>query len=119
MQPEASRKHVPRDEHIAKWSWLGDRNRSAPNPKTGFGLLRASKAGSRLASDQFIGLLAEHVPDHCQHSIRYFGLLVPSSKSKTSTAIFVLLKQKRQPPPNVVELAGLNSEGFWKRSALG
>lgn len=48
---------------------------------------------------EFVARLAEHVPDRYRHGVRYFGLLAPRSKSQTSTAILVLLGQKRRPRP--------------------
>jgi hypothetical protein len=53
----------------------------------------------RYPIEQFLALLAEHVPDRYRHAIRYFGLLAPGSKRKTSAAVFTLLKQKKRPPP--------------------
>ena len=32
---------------------------------------------TRYTPDEFIGLLADHVPDHYQHAIRHFGILAP------------------------------------------
>lgn len=43
--------------------------------------------------------LAEHVPDRYRHAIRYFGLLAPRSKGRTSAALFALLGQKKRPRP--------------------
>lgn len=61
---------------------------------------------------QFIGLLAEHVPDRYRHAIRYFGLLAPSSKARTSAAVFSLLKQSRRPPPRRLTWAFLRQKYF-------
>jgi hypothetical protein len=47
----------------------------------------------------FVALLAEHVPDRYRHAVRYFGLLAPRSKARTTTAIFLLLGQRRRPRP--------------------
>ena len=46
--------------------------------------------------EEFVAALAEHVPDHYQHAIRYFGLLAPRAKAQTSAAVFLLLGQKRR-----------------------
>ncbi len=49
--------------------------------------------------EEFVAVLAEHVPDRYRHAMRYFGLLAPRSKSRISAAIFVLLGQKKRPRP--------------------
>jgi hypothetical protein len=48
---------------------------------------------------EFVALLSQHVPDHYQHSMRYFGLLAPRTKRTTSAAIFLLLEQKPRSRP--------------------
>jgi hypothetical protein len=48
---------------------------------------------------EFVDLLAEHVPDHYRHAIRYFGLWAPGSKARTSAAIFALLRQRQRSRP--------------------
>jgi len=50
-------------------------------------------------AEDFIRALAAHVPDHYKHAIRYFGLLSPRSKSRTSAALFALLGQTRIAQP--------------------
>lgn len=49
--------------------------------------------------EEFVTILAEHVPDHYQHAIRYFGLLAPRAKGRTSAALFALLGQEKRRPP--------------------
>jgi hypothetical protein len=49
--------------------------------------------------EEFVATLAEHVPDRYQHAIRYFGLLAPRAKARTSGAVFALLGQQRRPRP--------------------
>ncbi len=53
----------------------------------------------RYSIEEFVARLAEHVPDHYRHAIRYFGLLAPRSKGRTSAALFVLLGQQKRPRP--------------------
>ena len=53
----------------------------------------------RYSIEEFIAALADHVPDHYQHAIRYYGLWAPRSKGRTSAAIFVLLRQQRRSRP--------------------
>lgn len=47
----------------------------------------------------FVATLAEHVPDRYRHAIRYFGLLAPGSKARTSAAVFALLGQQKRSRP--------------------
>jgi Putative transposase/Transposase zinc-binding domain len=51
------------------------------------------------SSKEFVTDLAEHVPDHYRHVIRYFGLLAPRAKSRTSAAVFALVGQNKCPRP--------------------
>lgn len=51
------------------------------------------------SAEEFVAKLAEHVPDRYRHGVRYFGLLAPRSKARTSDAVFLLLAQKRRPRP--------------------
>ena len=53
----------------------------------------------RCSMEEFVAALAEHVPDHYRHGIRYFGLLAPRSKRQTSAALFALLGQQKHPRP--------------------
>ena len=54
---------------------------------------------TRYSIAEFVDVLAEHVPDHYRHAIRYFGLWAPGSRAKTSGAIFALLRQHRRSRP--------------------
>lgn len=47
------------------------------------------------STQEFVAILAEHVPDRYRHGMRYFGLLAPRRKSRTSAALFALLRQVR------------------------
>jgi hypothetical protein len=62
-------------------------------------LRQKRKVIDRYPIEQFVALLAEQVPDLYRHAIRYFGLLAPGSKRKTSAALFTLLKQKKRIRP--------------------
>jgi hypothetical protein len=53
----------------------------------------------RLSIEEFVAVLADHVPNRYQHAIRYYGLLAPGSKPKTSAAIFLLLRQQKRSRP--------------------
>src|SRR5689334_21876285 len=52
-----------------------------------------------LPKEQFIQILADHVPDKHVHSVRYYGLLAPRSRSRAFAIMFKLLGQKRRPRP--------------------
>jgi hypothetical protein len=51
------------------------------------------------ALEEFVALLAEHVPDRYQNSIRYFGLLAPYAQRQTKVALYALLGQTPRPHP--------------------
>lgn len=44
---------------------------------------------------EFVSLIAEHVPDRYRHGVRYFGLLAPASKGRLYAGVFELLGQER------------------------
>jgi hypothetical protein len=83
--PIAQRRFVHITENEV-WFWTDD-------------LRQKRKVIDRHSTAEFVSLLAEHVADRYQHSIRYFGLLAPRSKQKTSYALFMLLRQKKRPRP--------------------
>ena len=57
---------------------------------------------TRCSIDEFVSALTEHVPDRYGHGIRYFGLLAPSSKSRTFAALLALQGQvKHHRPPRL------------------
>ena len=49
--------------------------------------------------EMFVDNLGEHVLDCYRHAMRYFGLLAPGSKARTSAALFLLLGQQKRPRP--------------------
>ena len=53
----------------------------------------------RLSIAEFVDVLADHVPDHYRHAIRYFGLWAPGSKAKTLAAVFAVLRQRQRSRP--------------------
>ncbi len=55
---------------------------------------------TKFSPEDFVRALADHVPDHYKHAIRYFGLLAPRSKGRTSAAVFTLLGQEKRPRPS-------------------
>lgn len=64
--------------------------------------------------EEFVAILAEHVPDRYQHGIRYFGLLAPRAKARTSAAVFTLLGQQKRPRPPQLGWAFLLRRDFGK-----
>jgi len=54
---------------------------------------------TRYTPEQFVDLLADHVPDYYRHAIRHFGLLAPRSKGRTLGSLFAQLSQPRRPKP--------------------
>jgi hypothetical protein len=49
--------------------------------------------------EEFVAILAEHVPDRYRHVVRHFGLLAPRAKALTSAAVFALLGQQKRSRP--------------------
>lgn len=54
---------------------------------------------TRYSLQKFVAWLAEHVPDHYRHAIRYFGLLAPRGKQRAWTTMFAILGQPRRRRP--------------------
>ena len=54
---------------------------------------------TRCTPAEFVAMLSPHVLDRYQHSMRYFGLLAPGSKARTSAALFLLLGQQKHARP--------------------
>ena len=52
---------------------------------------------ARCTPETFVAMLSQHVLDRYQHSMRYFGLLAPRTRSQTSAAVFASLGQLRRP----------------------
>jgi hypothetical protein len=65
-----------------------------------------------LTPEEFVCRLAEHVPDRYRHAVRYFGLLAPVSRSRTSAAIFMLLGQQTRFHPQRLRWAFLLRRDF-------
>jgi hypothetical protein len=67
---------------------------------------------------EFVATLAEHVPDRYQHAIRYFGLLAPGSKARTSAAVLALLGQQKQLRPRRLGWAFLLQRDFGRNPLI-
>jgi len=67
---------------------------------------------TRYSPEEFVSLLADHVPDHYKHAIRNFGLLSPRSRGQRSAAIFAALGQKKPTRPARVSWSELSMQSF-------
>lgn len=56
-------------------------------------------------TQEFIGRLADQVPDRYRHGVRYFGLLAPQSICKSYEVFLALLGQRRPPQPKRIRWA--------------
>src|SRR5438132_8956548 len=54
---------------------------------------------TRYSLQGFVAVLAEHIADRYRHAIRYFGLLAPRARNRTSAAVFALVGQVKRPRP--------------------
>ena len=61
---------------------------------------------------EFLTALADHIPDHYRHNIRYFGLLAPRIKGRTHDGIFALLGQERLAKPRPLGWAASIKKSF-------
>jgi hypothetical protein len=67
---------------------------------------------TRYSPEEFVSLLADHVPDHYKHAIRNFGLLSPRSRGQRSAAIFAALGHKKPTRPARVRWPELSLQSF-------
>ena len=67
---------------------------------------------TRYPTEEFVAMLAEHVPDRYRHGMRYFGLLAPRRKGRTSAALFALLGQEKRPRPRRLSWANSLRRNF-------
>lgn len=65
-----------------------------------------------LPKEEFIRILADHVPDKYVHSVRYYGLLAPRSRSRVFAIMFKLLGQTRRPRPRRLSWAEMIMKYF-------
>jgi len=80
--------------------------------------IRKRRVNISCTPEEFVATLAEHVPDRYQHAIRYFGLLAPGSKARTSAAVFALLGQQKRPRPRRLGWAFLLQRGFGRNPLI-
>ena len=53
----------------------------------------------RCTPEQFVDLIAQHVPGDYRHSMRYFGLLAPTVKGRIGITVFALSNSTRRSKP--------------------
>jgi Putative transposase len=53
----------------------------------------------RCTPEQFVDLIAQHVPGHYRHSMRYFGVLAPTVKGRIGITVFALSNSTRRSKP--------------------
>ena len=68
--------------------------------------------------EQLIDLWAQHIPEHYQHAVRYFGLYAPRTLRQTSAAVFALLGQQQRPRPRLIPWAHSIERAFGKNPLL-
>jgi hypothetical protein len=68
----------------------------------------------RFSTEKFVHILEQHVPLARRHNMRYFGLLAPRSVARTSSAVFMLLGQRKRPKPPRPDWASLLLKSFGK-----
>jgi len=66
----------------------------------------------RYRNEEFVDMLAQHVPDPRAHAMRYFGLLSPRCLAQVWLAVFVLLNQKRRMHPGRIPWRWLRIKTF-------
>jgi hypothetical protein len=54
---------------------------------------------NRSTPEEFVDLIAQHVPGRYRHSMRYFGLLAPTVKAATGAVVFALSNSPRLAKP--------------------
>jgi hypothetical protein len=65
-----------------------------------------------IPKEDFVQILADHVPDKFCHSIRYYGLLAPRSRNRVFTSLYRLIRQTRRPRPRPLSWAELIRKSF-------
>ena len=69
---------------------------------------------NRCSPEQFMTLLAQHVPGRYRHSMRYFGLLAPTVKGRIAAAVFALSNSTRRARPKRQSWAASIQKHFGK-----
>jgi hypothetical protein len=85
-RPPIAQRRVLRVEEGVVEFWTKDKKQG----------LRVTK---RYSLQEFVAVLAEHVPDRYRHAIRHFGLLAPRTKHRPFAAVFVLIGKDKRPCP--------------------
>jgi hypothetical protein len=66
----------------------------------------------RYSPEEFVDLLAEHVPDRYRHGVHHYGVLSPRAKNRSMALIFALSAQIRRPRPQRLSYAQLLKRTF-------
>ena len=65
-----------------------------------------------IPKEDFVQILADHVPDKYRHSIRYYGLLSPRARNRVFTSLYRFIGQTRRPRPRPLSWAELIRKSF-------
>lgn len=68
--------------------------------------------------DEIIRILADQVPDRYRHSVRYYGLLAPRSRSRVFAIMFKLLGQQRRAHPRRLSWEEMIQKYFGRNPAI-
>jgi hypothetical protein len=126
--------HVDMQEHISKRHFLGyaaryirrppiaqHRFQEIDGPVVKF-LTKDTKTKEtvldEIPNDEFIRILADQVPDRYRHSVRYYGLLAPRSRSRSFAIMFRLLNQIRRPRPRRMSWAEMILKYFGRNPLI-
>jgi hypothetical protein len=71
-----------------------------------------------LPKEEFVQILADHVPEKHVHSVRYYGLLAPRSRSRAFAIMFTLLDQKRRSRPRRLSWAEMIMKYFGRNPRI-
>lgn len=126
--------HVDMQEHISKRHFLGYAARYIRRPPIAqhrfqeidgpvVKFLTKDTATKDVVLDEvpkekFIQMLADHVPDKYVHSVRYYGLLAPRSRSRVFAIMFKLLGQQRRAHPRRLSWEEMIKKYFGRNPAI-
>jgi hypothetical protein len=71
-----------------------------------------SRVITRYQIGDFVAALANHIPEHYQHSVRSYGLLAPRSIALSRSALFLLLGQSKRERPGRLKYRDLIRRSF-------
>jgi hypothetical protein len=68
--------------------------------------------------EEFVDRWAQHIPEHYQHRVRYFGFFSSRSLGQLSAALFAILRQKPRPRPRRLPWAASIKQDFGRDPLL-